>query len=427
MACPAREGGDSHLERPSAGVGRAGRDLIAPLCQEATDLVGDEMAIDDLRELALQAAERLARGLVLGELASVVVAPGARMHRLDPRREVKRVVERAVTTARKSVAGHLAARDLDRRGAGVAREAIRRPEPGDVPDVAEDLGRQDVADADDVREGRVAGGNRHCAASPVLHECPVDPPQVGDERTSHRLALEVDDRSWSNVAEELRGPRCRQLGRGTAGTQITEQAVEPVDRPAALPAELVTAVRQEPQYGAVVLRTDAAQVRLVLGDRRHTRGIDAVGLAPVARSEEAGPGNQRRGDVQHRLLACDELLREKMTETRGAFDGPDPLGPPLRPAQEPLEGGLIRETSQLAQDASSSVERDRSMRRLVGIDADRDHLVTPRAAGRWSAAAGNLNSGERLTPLSSHAGGGRWSAGSQAPCQPSGCGSLIAC
>src|SRR5450759_1806141 len=206
---------------------------------QATDLVGDEMAIDDLRELALHAAERLARGLVLGELASIVVAPGARMHRLDPRREVKRVVERAVTTARKSMAGHLADRGLERRGARVAREAIRRPEPGDVPDVAEDLGRQDVADADDVREGRVAGGNRHCAASPVLHECPVNSAKVGDERTSHHLALEVNDRSWANVAEEFRGPRRRQLGRGTAGTQVTEQAVEPVDRPAARASELL--------------------------------------------------------------------------------------------------------------------------------------------------------------------------------------------
>ena len=31
--------------------------------------------------------------------------------------------------------------------------------------------------------------------------------------------------------------------------------------------------------------------------------------------------------------------------------------------------------------------------------------------GRWSTAAGNLSSGERLTPLSSHADGGRWPAG----------------
>jgi hypothetical protein len=31
--------------------------------------------------------------------------------------------------------------------------------------------------------------------------------------------------------------------------------------------------------------------------------------------------------------------------------------------------------------------------------------------GRWSTAAGNLSSRDGLTPLSSHAGGGRWPPG----------------
>lgn len=29
------------------------------------------------------------------------------------------------------------------------------------------------------------------------HECPVDPPKVGNERAGRPLALEVDDGSWS--------------------------------------------------------------------------------------------------------------------------------------------------------------------------------------------------------------------------------------
>jgi hypothetical protein len=39
----------------------------------AMALIGNEMAIDDLRQLALEAAQHFARGLVLGELALVVV------------------------------------------------------------------------------------------------------------------------------------------------------------------------------------------------------------------------------------------------------------------------------------------------------------------------------------------------------------------
>ncbi len=52
------------------------------------DLIGDEMAVDDLRQLALEAAQRLAGGLVLGQLALTVVPPGPGVHHLDPAREV---------------------------------------------------------------------------------------------------------------------------------------------------------------------------------------------------------------------------------------------------------------------------------------------------------------------------------------------------
>jgi hypothetical protein len=57
------------------------------------DLIGDETAIDDLRQLALQAAEGLTRRLVLGEFALVVFASEPGMHRLDARGEVQRVVQ----------------------------------------------------------------------------------------------------------------------------------------------------------------------------------------------------------------------------------------------------------------------------------------------------------------------------------------------
>jgi len=54
------------------------------------DLIGDETAIDDLRQLALETAESLARRLVLGEFALVVVSAEPRMHRLGAGGEVQR-------------------------------------------------------------------------------------------------------------------------------------------------------------------------------------------------------------------------------------------------------------------------------------------------------------------------------------------------
>ena len=52
---------------------------------QALFAIDDQTAIDDLRELTLEAPKSLAGGLVLSELALVVVPPRAWVHRLDPR------------------------------------------------------------------------------------------------------------------------------------------------------------------------------------------------------------------------------------------------------------------------------------------------------------------------------------------------------
>jgi hypothetical protein len=155
--------------------------------------------------------------------------------------------------------------------------------------------------------------------------------------------------------------------------EVSEQAMEPVDHGAARLGELVSAIGQQPQHGTLVLGSDAAQARLALGHPRHAGSVDRIGLAAVASSEQASPGRQRRRHVQHHLLVRDELLREKVAETGGAFDGPDPFGP----AQEPFEHGFGRDHAQLTEHATFFVERDRSVRRLVGIDPDGDHEQPP--------------------------------------------------
>jgi hypothetical protein len=66
-------------------------------------LIGDEMAIDNLRQLALETAEGFTRRLVLGEFALVVVSAEPRVHRLDARGEVQRIVERPIAVPRQAV------------------------------------------------------------------------------------------------------------------------------------------------------------------------------------------------------------------------------------------------------------------------------------------------------------------------------------
>jgi len=78
----------------------------------------------------------------------------------------------------------------------------------------------------------VAVGRR--AASPILDEGPVGPAQVGDQRTSHRLALAVDRGPGADPVEQPRGRLGRELGRGATWQQVAQQAVEPVDHPSTL-------------------------------------------------------------------------------------------------------------------------------------------------------------------------------------------------
>jgi hypothetical protein len=73
--------------------------------------------------------------------------------------------------------------------------------------------------------------------------------------------------------------------------------VKPVDHPAAFPGQLVAAIGQEPQHGALVLGADATQVGLALGDPGHAGRIDAVGPASVAAGEQNEHG--RRASLIH--------------------------------------------------------------------------------------------------------------------------------
>jgi hypothetical protein len=109
--------------------------------------IGNELAIDDLRELALEAAQRLARGLVLGELAIEVVSSGSRVHRLDPSCEMQRVVERAIAAP-----GQAVPRANGKRGGWSSRLAWIGVEPQRLVAAREDVHLATGADAHVVNE-----------------------------------------------------------------------------------------------------------------------------------------------------------------------------------------------------------------------------------------------------------------------------------
>ena len=86
--------------------------------------IGHHASVNDVRESAFEAAQRLVPTLASGEFATeVAVAFGARHARLGERRDV-RPVQLAVSTAAEAMALDLPARHLKRRRrrvAGVAR------------------------------------------------------------------------------------------------------------------------------------------------------------------------------------------------------------------------------------------------------------------------------------------------------------------
>jgi hypothetical protein len=92
--------------------------------------------------------------------------------------------------------------------------------------------------------------------------------------------------------------------------EIAEEPMEPVDHPSALCGQLVSPVREQPQYSAVVLADHPPQVGVALGHRGHALRIDDIGLAPVATAEQASPCGEARGHVNHGLPAGDQLLGE---------------------------------------------------------------------------------------------------------------------
>ena len=87
----------------SSGLGSAGASI------------GHHASVNDVRESAFGAAQRLVPTLASGEFATeVAVAFGARHARLGERRDVERPVQLAVSTAAEAMALDLVRRDAER-------------------------------------------------------------------------------------------------------------------------------------------------------------------------------------------------------------------------------------------------------------------------------------------------------------------------
>lgn len=116
-------------------------------------VVIEEMAIDHIGELPLEAALGLLGGFELGDLAVVVLASGSAIASLDDGCGVESGVELAIPSAVQPMTANVATRSLDWCRAGVAGEMALGFESSDVDSVPNDLGGEDWAHALDVGRG----------------------------------------------------------------------------------------------------------------------------------------------------------------------------------------------------------------------------------------------------------------------------------
>jgi hypothetical protein len=336
-------------------------------------VIGSNLTVDDFGELPLQAAQRLPGSLVLGELSAVVILAEAGMHHLHSRSEVQCVVQRAIAGTTQPMAAYVTAGRFNRSGSCVARVMARRGETRDIPSVAKDLSREHLANSGDPRQGAAAGRDGLCASLPVGGEIAVQSSHVTDELSGHALALDLDNGDRASGPEERGRIVGCEVGRRTTWGQVSEQPVEPVDRPPALLVQFVPPVGEEPQDRRMVLTRYLAKSSAVHGDGGDGDGIQEICLPTVASVQESRSSGKARRDVDHRFASADKLLGKKEPESGRALDGPRAFWPRRRPVQQTAERGLVRRDTQLRYDLSVIPHPSCSVRALVRIDPDDDH------------------------------------------------------
>ena len=140
--------------RASLGPGEAQERLCVSSGLEFEPLlVGQDSAVDGVRDASFRAAAGFLDGFVFGDLASVVVASGAGVARLSDGGDVDRCVELAVASPRQSVGLLVAAGHVDGGRAGVAGVVLLVGKAPDVAGPREDLRGGQEPDALDLGQG----------------------------------------------------------------------------------------------------------------------------------------------------------------------------------------------------------------------------------------------------------------------------------
>jgi hypothetical protein len=144
------------------------------------------------------------------------------------------------------MAADVAARGLDRRGAGVARVVVAAREALDAAAVSEDLGCQHPSDAVKLGQRGGRGGHRLGERPLALIEPAIETAKVADELPGQALALGRDGAHRTDPTQKLGRPPTREPAGRATRQQVGQEAMETVEKARALGHQLVAAIRQQP-------------------------------------------------------------------------------------------------------------------------------------------------------------------------------------
>ena len=319
-------------------------------------------------DASFQAAARFFGGLVLGDLAPVVVAAEAGIARLGDGGDVDGGVELAVASSGQSVGLLLAAGDVDRRGAGVAGVVLLVGEAPDVAGEGEDLRRGEEPDPwISVRVLPLAvTAARSCFSRSLMDaSCRL----AGRARCPGRSAcaggrLRSPGGSWPAAPTPL---RCRGARSAPPGTQVAQQDVEPVDPPV---CSATRSSRRSVSSRMIMVSSSAYPVQAPVvqrhrghRDRRRRRRSCGLCSSPAGGAAPASP------DVQHKLTGGDEMLRDASAQPvapstahrRSGHRAPMPAAPPRASCPPPPAAArAVRRLRPLPRSVSSCAGRSRS-------------------------------------------------------------------
>jgi hypothetical protein len=232
-------------------------------------------------------------------------------------RHIQRPVELSVAAPVEAHALHLAGAGRDGCHAGQRCERIVAAEAADVTHLAQQLGRDQGADAGDLEQWMTG----HLLADPGLEPtCLGAQPAQGAQPLSGQLGL---DTGAASQPAGQGGQRARPDQRAAAARQQHQQVgVQPVAGAGRLGHQVLARLDQQLQLASRVGATHRRQVRLAQHDARDGQRVAWVALARTAGADPLAAGQVRR-HLPHRLTGVEQETRQRRAIRGRALDADD--------------------------------------------------------------------------------------------------------